>query len=542
MQTSAVADREVNQSSKTLLTWCGKQYWLAILPALPILITYFFYPNFLDNEAGKLIEARRILQPAFLGHDWLQAGSSEDVLYRAFSSLIAPLWWVFKDAILVALAGRLLIWALLLYALLRLARALEIQGYALAIGLAIWLLRAQSQGAGEWIFGGIEGKGVAYALLFLAMEAALRKRVLASALYCGLAIWFHVLVGGWGAMALGGALLLCHRDYGWRCPLQFGAITGAFLLPLVVEYVRNTGMGESGGSSAEANRLIVLFRNPHHLDPWFFHGKYEFALLCFLAAVTSYALFRLVSRSKAALISCFLGLLLLQFGAGLAARRMEAFWFLKNYPFRVADVLVALLFWMTVPMLAVWISEWISKQVIFSRWPARFLVLAWSALLAASAMVVVVKSLPLAEQNFAVFAGSWSRWLRHDESPWREATQWIRLRTPASAVIIAPPWEGAFWIEAERAELVNFKRAPHSRAILEWQRRMIDLNGGPFHSRGFGALDELQEHYPQLDAAKVEALGRSYGADYFLTMRPLSEMAGGLVYQNGSYFLYQLKR
>jgi uncharacterized protein DUF6798 len=534
LQTSAAADRE----GKTLWARCKKQHWLAVLPALPILVAFYFYPAFLDNEAGKLIEARRILEPAFLGRDWLQAASGEDVLYRAFSSLIAPLWLLFRNAILVALTGRLLIWALLLYALVRLARALEIESYALAIGLAIWLLRFQSLGASEWIFGGIEGKCVSYALLFLALECALRKRVIASALYCGLAIWFHVLVGGWGAMALGGALLICHREYGWRRPLQFGAITGTFLLPLVVEYLRATSRGESGGSSAQADRLIVLFRNPHHLDPWFFHGMFEFALLCILVAITVCALYRLVSRSKAALISGFMVILLLQFGAGLAARSLGAFWFLKNYPFRVADVLVALLFWLTAPMLAVWIS----KHGMFSRGPSRFRALAWSALVAASVTVVVAKSLPLAKPQLTASAESWSRSLRHEQTPWREATQWIRLHTPASAVIIAPPWEGAFWIEAERAELVNFKRAPHSRAILEWQQRMVDLNGGPFHSRGFGMLDELQEHYPELDAARVEALGRSYGADYFLALRPLPELAGGLVYENGSYFLYQLKR
>jgi hypothetical protein len=505
---------------------------------LPILITRFFYPDFLDNEAGKLIEARRMIEPAFLSHDWLQGGSSEDILYRAFSFLIAPLWLLLKNAILVAMAGRLLIWALLLYALLRLARTLGIQGYALAIGLAVWVVRSQHLGAGEWIFGGIEGKCVSYALLFLAMESALRKRVIAAALYCGLAIWLHVLVGGWGAMALGGALLLRHREYGWRRPLQFCAITGAFLLPLVVEFMRSTSRVESGGSSGEANRLIVLFTSCMHLDPWYFHGHVEFALLCIMAAITVYAHYRLVSPSKAALIASFLGILLLQFGAGLMARSLGAFWFLVNYPFRLADALVPLLFCLTLPMLLAWISE----HGVWSRWPPRFRALAWCAILAVPTVVLVAKSAPHARRSLAVFAESWSRCLRHEESPWEEAMQWIRWHTPASAVIIAPPWEGAFWLQAERAQVVNYKRDPHSRAILEWQRRMTALNGGPFHSRGYGLLEELLGHYPELDATRVEAVGRSYGADYFLAMRPLAELAGGLVYQNGSYFLYQLKR
>ena len=373
MQTEAVRCGADSHVLKSFLGWCRKQYWLALLPALPILLTRFYYPHLLDNEAGKLIEARRMIEPAFLGNDWLQMASREDVLYGVFSALVAPLWVLLKNAILVALVGRLLIWAVLLYALLRLARAMEVEGYALAVGLAIWLFQSQTMGANEWIFGGIESKCVAYALLFLGLESALRKRVLAAALYCGFAIWFHVLVGGWGAMALGAALLICGRSYGWRRPLQFGAITGAFLLPLAVVFLRSTRLAEGSGSEAEANRLIVLFRNPHHLDPCFFHGQAEFAILCILAGVTAFGLYRLIAGSKAALTGWFLVVLLLQFGTGLVARRLGVFWFLKYYPFRVADVLVGLFFWLTLPTLLVWLSG----REVLTRFPVKLRALGW---------------------------------------------------------------------------------------------------------------------------------------------------------------------
>ena len=55
-------------------------------------------------------------------------------------------------------------------------------------------------------------------------------------------------------------------------------------------------------------------------------------------------------------------------------------------------------------------------------------------------------------------------------------------------------------------------------------------------------LDELRQHYPDLDAARVEALGRIYGADYYLTTRRRADLAGQLVHENDSYFLYQLNR
>jgi hypothetical protein len=538
MQTRTVARRQDGQVLKRFLEWCRRQYWLALLPAIPILIVRFYYPGLLENEAGKLIEARRIIEPAFLGNDWLQIASREDVLYGLFSALVAPLWVALKSAILVALVGRLLIWAVLFYALLRLARALEVEGYALAVGLAIWLLRSQTMGAGEWIFGGIESKCVAYALLFLALESALRCRVLAAAVYSGFAIWFHVLVGGWGAMALGGALLLGARSYGWRRPLQFCAITGAFLLPLAAAFLGSTSRTEGHGSRAEADRLIVLLRNPHHLDPWFFHGMAEFAILCILAGIAAFGFYRLLARPKAALASWFLVILLLQFGAGLIARSLGAFWFLKDYPFRVADVLVGLLFWLTLPMLLVWIS----RRPMLAGFPEKFRVPAWGALLLLATVVLLAKSAPVIERHLGIFAESWSGYIRRDESPWQEATHWIRWHTPASAVFIAPPWEGTFWIDAERAEVVNYKRAPHSLAILEWNRRMVALNGAPFHEGSGAVLDELRQNYPELDTAKVMALGNRYGADYYLTTRWRADLAGRLVHGNGSYFLYQLNR
>lgn len=536
MPTEPIAKSEAPLGLMTFIAWCRSKYWLAILPTLPILITRFYYPDFLDNEAGKLIAARRILEPSFLRNDWLQIASGEDVLYGAFSAMVAPLWLALKNAVFVVLVGRLLLWVFLLYALVKLARTMKIEGYSLAIGLAIWVFRFQSLGAGEWIFGGIEGKCVAYAMLFLALESALRNRVVAAAVFCGISIWFHVLVGGWGAMALGGALLLCRRNYGWRRPLQFCAITGAFLLPLVLMFLNNPKGAQSTASSEEANRLIVLFRNPHHLDPFFFHGRHEFALACILASITAFGLYRLTVRSHAALISSFLLILLTQFAAGLLARSTSQLWFLKVYPFRVADVLVGLLFWLTAPMLLVWISQ----RGVAARCPVKLRALAWCTLLLLLGSVLGVRSAPLVKRHFGVFAQSWSRFIRHDESPLSETARWIRERTPPTSVIIAPPWEGAFWMEAERAEVVNYKRAPHSLAILEWHQRMMALNGGPFHSVSEGMLDELQQHYPELDAAKVEALGVAYGANYFLTTRPRADLAGKLVHENGSYFLYRL--
>ena len=62
--------------------------------------------------------------------------------------------------------------------------------------------------AGEWVIGGMEAKGFAFVLVFLGLEAFVRDRWQRAWLLLGAAAAFHVLVGGWAAVAVGIAWLL----------------------------------------------------------------------------------------------------------------------------------------------------------------------------------------------------------------------------------------------------------------------------------------------------------------------------------------------
>jgi hypothetical protein len=157
-----------------------------------------------------------------------------------------------------------------------------------------------------------------------------------------------------------------------------------------------------------------------------------------------------------------------------------------------------------------------------------------------AACVLSGKNMGGAGRELSDFANSWQRYAAHQESDWQQATDWIRQHTPPEAVILAPPWEGDFSILAERASVVGFKRAPHDRAITEWLWRMEAVNGGVFRSRGAAMLDELPEHYAWIGSARAEALGRQFGASYFLAVRPVAELEGNKVFGNRSYVVYCL--
>ena len=81
-------------------------------------------PEYIYNDPVRLISLRQFVDPSFL-YEWLHlAGYDEDSLTIGFKVLLAPLWLCTKDGVLVALAGRIIVGAVLCYALVRLARSL----------------------------------------------------------------------------------------------------------------------------------------------------------------------------------------------------------------------------------------------------------------------------------------------------------------------------------------------------------------------------------------------------------------------------------
>jgi hypothetical protein len=146
------------------------------------------------------------------------------------------------------------------------------------------------------------------------------------------------------------------------------------------------------------------------------------------------------------------------------------------------------------------------------------------------------------KDDLPVFAGQWQQYIYGSKTSWQEMTEWIRDNTPKSAIIMAPPWESTFWLDAERAQVVSYKRPPHNVRLLEWYRRLMAMNGGPLHSRGTEVRAELRKNYPQLSRLQIENICNQYSADYYLTTQERGDLSGNLVHASGSYYLYRLRR
>ncbi len=423
----------------TIRAWFSRQYWLALLPALAILLVSQFIPEYLPNESVRLTSLRQFAYPSFLSHEWLHiAGYNEDSLTIGFKALLAPLWFCTKDGILVAMAGRVIAGTVVFYAIIRLARALDIPRYALAVGLLLWICKNQSLGAGEYIFGAVEGKCFAYAWIMLSIESLLRKRLFRAALFCGLAFWFHVPVAVWGVLAVCGALLLCRRDYAPTQLLQFGLIIVGLCIPMAFMALKYTGKSGLVGAFPESDWLVVVFRNPHHLDPYFFGGWREFLKLSLCVGVAA-AVLRTVSHPKWKLPSAFLLILLLEFMTGLVARKLGLFGYLKMYPFRVADTLILLLFCMVLPVIVVRLLSG-SPNSSFSLMSSARKNAAFCLLVTA----VIVADISRHPEMPHRFTNSWAQFLHHQESPGQEMDRWIRAYTPVERNIYRSPLDGGF--------------------------------------------------------------------------------------------------
>lgn len=336
----------------------------------------------------------------------------------------------------------------------------------------------------------------------------------------------------WCSLALAGAILVSRR---WSVKQVLGAvgIIAAICLPTVFAALSYVGGKKVSDPTHFADWLVVVFRNPHHLDPAYFGGTRELVRLAIKLAATALAAFYCLRGFKRYLAIAIPTALVLEFAAGLAAWHWQQLWLLKAYPFRVPDTLVVLL-------ASLLVAQGVVAVVQARLNPKLGKALFASPLGCAAVALIAVAYLAVAQHSVVRgFTRSWSEFLQHRQSTELAMEDWVKHNTPEDAIFITPPWVGNFFFEAGRAEMVTFKRNPHNYLILQWYERYAALNGGPFHSIGTATVEETRVHYPQLSLAELSTFHQRYQADFYLTQSPRTDL-GAPVYQNRDFFLYRV--
>ena len=312
-------------------TWRRRaQTLVEVLLVFGVFFAYGAWPIPDVNEQYYVGKAIHFWNPEWLAADpFLNTPDSHWLFYAAFGTLS----FFFSQNALVW-AGRVLIWALTACAWVRLSRALIPRRWVAPLTAAAFAFYLESfHMAGEWIFGGVEGKGFAFPFVFWGLACFVEGKYNRAWILYGIGAAFHVLVGGWAVVAsLGAWAVSAHFEF--NATLKNGGASGgeksaklafagrvkrrlrgfgaAFLktLPglLVGGAISLIGVipalkldaGATADVLARSREIYVFERLAHHLvassTPWTFLLRFALLTAAFVAAVVGTA--ALVRRSR----------------------------------------------------------------------------------------------------------------------------------------------------------------------------------------------------------------------------------------------------
>lgn len=312
---SSVSQTDISVAS----TWRRRaQTLVEILLVFGVFFAYGAWPIPDVNEQYYVGKAIHFWNPEWLANDpFLNTPDSHWLFYAAFGTLS----FFFSQNALVW-AGRVLIWALTACAWVRLSRALIPRRWVAPLTAAAFAFYLESfHMAGEWIFGGVEGKGFAFPFVFWGLACFVEGKYNRAWILYGIGAAFHVLVGGWAVVASLGAWVWAtlqngekgaKLSFGERAKRRLRGFGGALLktLPglLVGGAISLIGVipalkldaGATAEVLARSREIYVFERLAHHLVasslPWTFLLRFALLTSAFVAAVVGTA--ALVRRSR----------------------------------------------------------------------------------------------------------------------------------------------------------------------------------------------------------------------------------------------------
>lgn len=167
------------------------------------------------------------------------------------------------------IAGRLLVAALYAWALTTFFLRLNLGVAEAASVTLVFYSAGQQLMGGEWMFGGLEPKTLAYPFIVLGLASYFARQRFAPWLWLAVATTFHFQLGGlWF-----GLVVLC--DFLWRRPLK-EAMTGAAIyalgvVPIALVVVLNHGdlvAGAGPDTGPDVSWIVTFYRSAHHTTPF----------------------------------------------------------------------------------------------------------------------------------------------------------------------------------------------------------------------------------------------------------------------------------
>lgn len=462
------------------------------------------------NESHYWTKAKSFWDPTYGSRDlFLQSADAHYVFYLTLGLLAAPLslpWAVW--------VARWLVWGAMAIGWTRLSRTLSRPfGVAILSGGLLVVLTRWFHLAGEWVVGGAEAKGLAFACVFMAIADACQRKWATAWIWGGAAAAFHVLVGGWVVLAMLGTAVAMRwhwagrrsdRDDSTQAPASIkrawlglavgGGLSLAGLLPaLWLNHDVPAQVAQAGA------RIYSIDRLSHHLAIWAFD---PFHLLAFASltlvwlmlahALLSHARSYANRQSYAAtvVIGVSLGSLLIATAGvliGIVVLESRFTWqpgiqLLRFYWFRCSDFMIPA-FVALAPFALLYPNSLAPPTEVRmtnrrANWGRGLcLIAAILIIVEGSFYWTTIRRDPRPEADRNSLPGNMAvdkAWEYYQN--WKKVCFWIREHTEQDALFLTPRSQQTFkWYSGGRSEVVCWKDVPQdSRSMMEWRQRAMD--------------------------------------------------------------------
>lgn len=509
------------------------------------------------NESHYWTKAKSFWDPTYCPEDlFLQSADAHLVFYLTLGQLTR--WFALGQSVWIA---RWIIWAAMSLGWTYLSRTF-CRGFGISIltaGLLVVLTRWFHL-AGEWVVGGAEAKGLAFACIFVSMALATQRNWKWAWIWGGAASAFHVLVGGWIVLSMLVVWLLdsVAQRKASLAPLHkqvFGQLTWLFagalisllgLLPaLALSYGLDPEIANQGA------KIYAIDRISHHMAIWALNPfqllSFSTLLIAWLflrgpviasadrqqelmqsldlpdAAVDSQGtetglgsikiLIRLASMSLV-IAGCgiVLGVLILQsqFQWNQGIRWLRFYWF------RTSDLMIPL----TVAILPFYwfYHSHARRHSLPNRQPNGPKAFAWGPAVCLTTCLLIcveaanywyrfdVDSRPIADR-LSLPTDENSERTEDIFLNWQKACLWISNNTPTDAMFLTPKNQQTFKWYAGRSEVVCWKDVPQDcKSLIEWRNRVEECFPHTASDLGFALEDPVQ----------LAEVIRKYDVDYLL--------------------------
>jgi hypothetical protein len=217
------------------------------------------------------------------------------------------------------------------------------------------------------------------------------------------------------------------------------------------------------------------------------------------------------------------------------AGKVQWYWPLKFYLFRVGDTVLPLLFWLCVPA---WAFNTLLRHDSSSLAQKLIALMVWTV-----AMCLVGLGFPSEAKREVL--GNIKTWQRPVDSDLHAAFDWVRQYTEENDVFLINPCNFylGFQLFTDRPVVVNFKSAPHDKRMVQFFERLQATNGGrSLQGSGFEVCKEINTNFPTLNAAHLRSIRDRYLARYYFVDIERPRLKPMLVFNKGKWNIYDLAR